>query len=107
MNIKLLEEAISHLSNSQANELKELLDRSRAPMEDAMDASKLMPGEEELGEGKPKGISVEKVSILGKKPSMDDKVEEAMKPEMDAKMVPGEEEMTDDELDELLKKSLS
>lgn len=94
MKLQLLEEILEHLSSSQGNDLKSLLDESKKPpMEMGMD-------------GKPKGLEVEKVSVMGR-PDMDP--DEKMKMDMDSSDVsqdPGEEDMTDDELQELLGKYL-
>jgi hypothetical protein len=61
--IKLLDELMEHLGDSQGNDLKSMLDESKMPAE----------GEMELGEdGKPKGLKIESVEIMGKKPEIDD-----------------------------------
>jgi hypothetical protein len=100
--IKGLEELQEHLSISQGSDLKSLLDKSKNPIEPEI--------EEELGEdGKPKGIAIEKVSIMGKPKNHDDKVGEAIAEMGDEKDKKGmlsddEEEMTDEELEELSRK---
>jgi hypothetical protein len=101
--IKGLEELQSHLTSSQGMDLKSLLDSSKAP--------KVELGEELPDElGKPKGVSISKVSVLEKpKQGFDDKVNEAIaSQDGDEKpsMLPDEDEMTDEELEELLGKVL-
>src|SRR4051812_21511193 len=99
-----LNETLSHLDDSQADDLKSLLDKSKAPElkegspeEEASES----PDEEMAEDGKPKGLSIEKVEVLGKpKNGLDDAGSDDQK-------LPGEEEMSDDELNELLKKHLS
>jgi hypothetical protein len=86
--IRVLEEILEHLKSSQGDDLKSRLDDSRKPMlpeESSEEEALEQPQEEEIEDqlGKPKGIEVEKVGILGK---------------------PSEEEPSDDELEELLKK---
>lgn len=102
--IKGLQELESHLSDSQGMDLKSRLDNIKNPMK----GNPLSLKEEELMEdGKPKGIAIEKVSVLSKPKSFDDKVEEAISGQVDKsseKLLPGEEEMTDEELEELLKR---
>lgn len=113
--IKSLEDIRDHLSASQGHDLKSLLDSSRKPADSPI--SDLMKPKDEMDDSelgaKPKGIAIEKVSLLAKpKQGYDDKVNEAIaeqsrKPgdDMDlSKKLPGEEEMTDDELEELLKR---
>ena len=101
LKMKLVEELMSHLSSSQGNDLKSLLDKSKAPMEEEMP--------EEMMD-KPKGISVEKVSVMGKPKGFDEKADEAIE-SMDGEpkedLMPGETEMSDDELEELLKQLTS
>jgi hypothetical protein len=109
---KILDELMEHLSNAQGGDLKSMLDESKKP-------SLEMEG---MGEGKPKGLKIESVELMGKpKASMhDDKVNEAIeeatgKKKMDPmsleeegeSKIPGEEEMSDSELEELIKKYLS
>lgn len=111
MKLKLLEELLTHLTSSQGNDLKSLLDAKKPEMAE-------MP--EEMDEdGKPKGIAIEKVSVMGKpKQSFDDKASDAiagfnkkpMEDESDEGMLEsmgGENEMNDEELEALLKKYLT
>jgi hypothetical protein len=104
--INQLEELKTHLDESQGYGLKERLDKLKNPISDPK--SEGLP--EELSGDKPKGIAIEKVSVLAKpKQGFDDKVNEAIesqdeKPSSDSDLLPGEEEMTDEELEELLKR---
>lgn len=108
MKMKLIEELMSHLDSSQGGDLKSMMD---------MDKNKAGVGADPLGEeeemdemGKPKGIMVKKVSIMGKKPEMEEGSLGKMGHEMNDVAGVGEspeEEMSDDELSELLKKVLS
>jgi hypothetical protein len=118
LKMKLIEEILDHLSDSQGGDLKSLLDDSKKA------SMPSMPDEEMEPDGKPKGISIEKVSVMGKKPSIDEiasgkdgsDMEEKMEspsekeaemkdPMMEAKE--GDEpEMSDDELEEMLKSYL-
>lgn len=97
--IKLLDELKSHLEMSQGGDLKSLLDQSKMddakvgvenPMEDSLETDAL----------KPKGLSIEKVEVMGK-PKLDEELSEQEDPKS---LMPGEEEMTPEELEELLKK---
>lgn len=117
LKVKLLDELMDHLGDSQGGELKSMLDESHKPKE---------------------GVKVESVEIMGQKPAFDQKVDEALasndkekgdslgsligfpgepKPKnplpkpmmtkptaMNEGMV--EDEMTDDELKELLKRHM-
>jgi hypothetical protein len=110
---KILDELMEHLSNAQGGELKSLLDESKKP-EMGIEG---MPGE------KPKGLKIESVEVMGKpKMGADDKIkqaiEDASSPKKEdpmsmgdegseASKMPGEEEMSDEELQELIKKYLS
>ncbi len=90
--MKALEGLLDYLSGLQGADLKSLLDESQKPTEG-------LPLEEEdptTLDGTPKGLAIEKVSILGK-PKVDDPM--SAPPEM-----PEEMNATDDELDELYKK---
>ncbi len=97
MKMKLLDELLDFLSSSSGKDLKAQIDQSKA---ESMSPMGEKPPEMD-GMGKPKMPD----------PSMDEKDPEEMSesPEMEAKekLMPGEEEMNDDELDELLKKHLS
>lgn len=117
LKVKLLEELLSHLSSSQGMDLKSLLDQSKKPpmMEGSPEEEALeSPKDEMMEDGKPKGLSIEKVSVLGKKPGtpgMDDMPDKSggvgvEKAGMDG-MGGDDPEMSDDELEELLKKALA
>lgn len=91
--LSLLEEILSHLKDSQAGGLKSLLDEENKPaLPEGVDGEEALetPGEESLED---------KISSLDK-PEIEDK---AQNPDL----IPGEEEMSDDELSELVKKFLS
>lgn len=114
---KILDEIMEHIGSSQGNDLKSLLDKSKMP-QDMMEGS---PKEEAMESpmdekaemmGKPKGLSVEKVSIMGKPEDSkmnplsgksDDLADELTKPD-DMSMKGDDDELSDDELEELLKK---
>lgn len=110
LKLKLVEELMHHLGGSQGREFKGMLDASKmpkegSPLEEALES----PKEEALEDGKPKGISVEKVSIMGKPAKAAHMMggDEKMAPP--AEMTPkdggqAEDEMSDDELRELLSK---
>ncbi len=67
MKMKLIEEILSHMDNSQGMDLKGLMDEAHKPKEGSPLEEALESPEEGAMEGdKPKGLSVEKVSILGK-----------------------------------------
>lgn len=74
MKLKILEELLSHMDSSSGMDLKSLLDESKKPAEASpLEESGESPQAEMDEEGKPKGIAIEKVSVLGKKPGeMDD-----------------------------------
>lgn len=98
--LKALEGLLDYLSGLQGGDLKSLMDGSQKPMEgdpieESMESPKDEMMEDKMGmDGKPKGIAVEKVSLLGKPevPGM---------PDMNKEEGPG---ATDDELDELYNK---
>ena len=83
LTIKLLEELIDHLKGSEGQDFKSAYDESIKPK-----APLGVEGEEAM-EGSPKGIEIDKISALGK-------------PEEGCE--PGEKEMDDEELKELLSK---
>jgi len=100
---ELFDELLSHLEGSQGNDLKSLLAQMEAKEKPGMEESESpemqaledASGVEEHDEmGKPKGIAIEKISV-GKP----DELAEAAEGDQD--------EMSDDELSELLKKYLS
>ncbi len=63
MKMKLIEEILNHMDKSQGMDLKGMVDKSKEPLEEALES----PEEAALeGDEKPKGLSVEKISILGK-----------------------------------------
>ena len=87
MKLKLLEEILSHLSDSQAGDLKSLLDNENKPEAiDSLDAEEIteVPGSEEI---------VDKSDVI---PGLEKEAS-----------IPGEEDMSDEELSELIKKHLS
>lgn len=115
---QLIEELLNHLDSSQGSDLQALIEASKKPTDDPM-----------AMDGKPKGLAIEKVSVMGK-PGMDDPGKGGM-PEPDADDLPGkgdedsklmtslginpgmeaeggqgDDEMSDDELKELLEKYL-
>lgn len=98
MKMKVLEEILSHLDDSQGGDLKSLMDMPAESPEGAIagaDSSEEIPG-------KPQGMSVEKVSVMGgeKDPSMDDMADSGVP--ADAGM-PKEDDMSDEELEEMLR----
>lgn len=82
MKMKLLDELLEYLASRQGKGLKSLVDSKNMPMES------------------------EKVEVESK-PEFDKQAEEAMEEAVPEAKLPGEEEMSDDELEELLKKHLS
>lgn len=84
--IKILEDIMAYLSDSQGSELHDEMMKSKAP---AIEIEAKSEGEPMIMEEKEKSI-----------PGMDDPKEDA------AEMGMGEEEMTDDELQELLREHL-
>jgi hypothetical protein len=91
--LRILDQILSHLSDSQAGSLKSLLDDENKPVvEESEDEASVMSDEPAI-EDKVDGAIAE---VSGDK-ALGDKEE----------LLPGEEEMTDDELSELLKKHLS
>lgn len=88
----LIDELVNHIEGMQFSDLMALKNKvmSKGIEEVAEVEGKEMP--EEMSMGKPKGIAIEKVEVLGKKP------------EMEAES--GEEEMSDDELKQMLAKYL-
>lgn len=120
LKIKLLSEMLSHLDGSQGMDLKSMMDQEKneTPMDEAMESPDKLALGDKLGldkldkpedpmMGKPKGISIEKLSLMGdKKPMMDGG---GVGPQgmmddkgMDSKGM--DDEMSDDELEELLKR---
>lgn len=91
LKLKLLEELLEHISGSQGNDLKSLLDESKKPQveEEVSDSS------DPLSEV-PKGLSGEKVEVLEK-------------PEGESKgpSLPSDQDMSEDELKELIEQYLS
>lgn len=95
--LEMIEEILEHLSGHQAKALKDILDKSRAPKE--------MPMEGEKGEGMPKVMGVE-VDVEKPKHPMDKMVDDSIEGNMDKKEpgdMGGEKEMSDEELEELMK----
>lgn len=110
--MKALEGLLDYISGLQGGDLKELMmnqEKSETPEDEAKEGPLVQALEDKMGtemhdQGKPKGIAIEKVSIMGKpKPGM-----EAGKPMPDEEEVgePKEDGMnaTDDELEELYNK---
>ncbi len=104
--LKLIEELISHLEGSQGNDLGALVEESRKPKMD------MSSGDSEVDEfGKPKGVAIEKVSVMKPEGDSDAALEKGM-PELgsagmaDKPMGDSGDEMSDEELAELLKKYL-
>lgn len=99
---------MKHMDHSQGMDLKSMMDQERneTPMQEAMESPEQQQMEDKLGIEKhnPKGIAIEKVSIIGKKPGEMD--ENGPTPENGDVGVEepesGEREMSDDELKELL-----
>jgi hypothetical protein len=100
--VERLNETLSHLDGSQADDLKSMLDSSKMPEGSPEEEASESPMEEMKEDGKPKGLSIEKVEVLGK-PNHGVGADDSESSEK----LPGEEEMSDDELNELLKKHLS
>lgn len=118
MKMKLLDELLSHLADSQGDDMKSsmamkpmmdgkmggMMDKPEDPME------KEMPMDDDDMSGK--GVSVEKVSLMGK-PGFNDKADMAMKAmgkpgdEGMPGMEPDGDEMSEDDLKELLESILS
>lgn len=121
--IKVLDELIDHLNNSQGDDLHSLLEESRKSKE--MESPELGP------DGKPKGLKIESVEIMGKKPDFNDMANDAMADASDSRKtlgetigypgfikkkptalleegmgdhLGGEKELDDDELEELIRK---
>lgn len=90
MKMKILDDLLEYLAMKQGSDLKGLMDEENKPPE------------MEMMEGEPKGIEIEKVSVMGKEPGdYDEKANEAMEtavPEVNS------DEPTDDELEELMMK---
>jgi hypothetical protein len=102
MKEKILEEILDHLNGSQGMDLKKIIDESKmkSSMEDGM---KRKEGEY----GNPKGLEIEKVSILGNPEKGIDISNNGSKIMKDG--INGyneDEEMTDEELEELLRRQL-
>lgn len=123
--LKILEQLLSHLSGSQGMDLKAMLDESKMPKEgmDKMDDMANSDSPDEMDAmGKPKGLKVESVEIMGKPKGMgmdkSNPLASGDKPEMMDKMgmdkmgmkdsstsdSSSDPEMTDEEFEELLKK---
>jgi hypothetical protein len=99
--VKRLEEILPKLENIQGQTLKSRLDSLKPPIDEESE-------EEPKVLGKPKGIAIEKVSILGKPKTVDEEVDDeidkqdigkklsSLSPEKDS-------DVTDEELEELEK----
>ena len=93
LKLQLLDELLDHLAASQGGDLKSLLmekpgDKPMTPLTDEPES----PGVD----GDPKGISIEKVSMLGKPTDGDEG-------DITAPGKPPGDDMSDDELEEMLK----
>ncbi len=106
LKMKLLDELMNHLSGMQGMDLKKLMDSEK---DSGAGVGPEDPMADEMGD-KPKGLAIEKVSVMGKPKmdGMDDAAEEASEsPEMEAmeqKNGGEDDEMSDEELKELLAK---
>lgn len=102
--LEMIEEILEHLSGHQAKSLKDLLDKSKMPKEIPMEEGK------EGHDAMPKEMGIEVDVMKPKEESFKEESEDPMKEKMDGmdKMdkpeMGGEAEMTDQELEELLKK---
>ena len=97
--LKIIEELLKHISDSEGMDLKNLMSKpeEKPEMENVEDVvGKEGMEEPEEDEMKPKGIAVEKVSIMGKPKMNEEMLGEKKEESMD--------EPTDDELEELLAK---
>ncbi len=101
LKIKLLEEAMDHLSRLQASDLKSKVDEMKQESMPSDVGAEEMPMDD-MGMKKPKGLSIQKVEVMGKPKVTGSDEMEAMSADGDD--MSGDEEMTDDELDELLNK---
>lgn len=108
---RILDEILKHLGQSQGEELRELLEEARKPKDPMPESNP----PEESSEEKPQGISIEKVEVLKPKENFDDKANDAIREiskrpgsqsEPSEALMPGESEMSEDELEELLSKYL-
>ncbi len=98
--LKALEGLLDYLSGVQGGDLKSLMDEPESPMPmDPMASPDKDIMEDGMGED-PKGIAIEKVSVMGKPGGVDDALPEDPN-EIQAK---GDMGASDDELDELYKK---
>ncbi len=93
MKLKLLEEILSHLSDSQGSDLKSLLDESKAPP--------MVEEADPLSGDKPDGLKVKSVEVMG-----DPLAEKEPGDEMALDEASGGNEMSDEELEELVSKYL-
>lgn len=116
MKMKILEELLSHLDDSQGGDLKSLLDQGKNP---PMDPLKDDDGDDDsldsIGKdpSDPEGLKMKSVEVIGKPKSFDDKAGGAIADISGDKSdnpltgsSGGDSEMTDDEFEELLKKQL-
>jgi|SRR6478609_5139084 len=98
LKLKLINELMDHISTSQGGDLKSMLDEAKMAKEKPMN-----PLDEAT---KPKGLAIEKVSVLSKpKPEIED-LQKKPSPFGDSTASDSEPEMSDDELKELLAKYL-
>ncbi len=92
MKLKLIQELIDYLKESQGSDLKSLLDEKRKPLESESPIS-------EMEVGKPKGLKVESVEIMkAPKKEGDQEVDQAIQ-DADSDE---EEELSDEDLKSLL-----
>lgn len=96
---KILNDLISRLEHHQAMSLKDDMDGRMSGLKSPSSI--------------PKNIAMEKISILAKPKNHDDEVDEAIADQKNGQVedlakskMPGEEDMTDEELEELLKRHL-
>lgn len=109
MKMKILDEILSHLDDSQGSELKSLLDESKKPMEDpeglkiqSVEVMKPEGEEEELADADQPQTVGSKIGYPGfPKPPKKEKPTAMLGSE-----ISDEPEMNDDELEELLRKHL-
>lgn len=113
LKIKLLTELMGHMDSSQGKDLKALKDAEmmEKPEDEALESPEKQAIEDELGieaHDKPKGVAIEKVSLMAK-PKGDELMDMIRNKTGDLGMGEeevegGDEEMSDDELKELLSK---
>ena len=88
--LKAIADILEKVKAIQGSRFKSKLDESRMPQEEQAGIEDPVEGMDEMSEGKPKGIAIEKVEIMGKP-----------KGEMGEEMEDSSLEPTDEELEEL------